>query len=239
MFRDIREVISRWDACLRYNVGKRGSHPTQSIHVSKPGDHYQIDLSVHLPESPDGYKAILHIIDVFTGFIVLRPLKDEYATTVAQELYKVFMLIGWPRVLQSDNGPQFVSAVLHSLTSMLGVMSRHISAFNPRADGKVERSIGVVMQSIKKMLHGSDAHWPLFLDFAQFVYNSKINRITGCSPFVLMFNRTPNEFKDYTVNPVDPPAIDIIDDWKEHQLKILSVIYPAICRRILSTIEYL
>jgi len=231
MHRDINEIIRKCDPCLRFNVGKRGYHPTQHIHSSKPGDHYQIDLSVHLPESPDGYKAILHIIDVFTGFVILRPLMDEMATTVAQELYKVFMIIGWPRILQSDNGRQFVSDVVHSLTSMLGEMSRHISAFNPRADGKVERSIGVVMQSIKKMLHGSDTHWPLFLDFAQFVYNSKINRITGSSPFALMFNRSPNEFKDYTIDPTNPPTVNL-DEWKDHQSKILSVIYPAVDERI-------
>jgi hypothetical protein len=169
MHRDINDVIRRCDACLRYNVARRGYHPTQHIRVSKPGDHFQIDLSVHLPESPDGYKAILHLIDVFTGFVILRPLKDELATTIAQELFKIFMVIGWPRILQSDNGGQFISDVVHSLNSMLGVMSRRISAFNPRADGKVERSIGVIMQSIKKLLHGSDRHWPLFLDFAQFV----------------------------------------------------------------------
>jgi hypothetical protein len=233
MHRDINDVIRRCDACLRYNVARRGYHPTQHIRVSKPGDHFQIDLSVHLPESPDGYKAILHLIDVFTGFVILRPLKDEMATTIAQELFKIFMVMGWPRILQSDNGGQFISDVVHSLNSMLGVMSRHISAFNPRADGKVERSIGVIMQSIKKLLHGSDRHWPLFLDFAQFVYNTKISRTTGTSPFVLMFNRTPNDLKDYTADPLNPPTIDL-EHWKEHQMKINSVIYPAIDERITS-----
>ena len=100
MYRDIREIINRCDACLRYNVGKRGYHPTQHIHAVKPGDHYQIDLSTHLVESPDGYRAILHIIDVFTGFVILRPLKDETATTVAQQFYKVFMIIAQHSTLE-------------------------------------------------------------------------------------------------------------------------------------------
>lgn len=231
MHKDIERELLACDACLRFNVAKRGYRPAMSVHASKPGDHFQVDLSVHLPESPDGYKAVLHLIDVFTGFVVLRPLKTEQATEVAQQLYAIFMLLGWPKVLQSDNGPQFVSDVVRRLNQLLGVNQRFISAYNPRVDGKVERSIGTVMQSIKKLLHGTDHHWPLFLDFAQYVYNIKIHQLTGSSPFVLWFNREPNELKDYTVSPLAPVQVSL-DDWQQHQEKLLSVIYPAIDERI-------
>jgi hypothetical protein len=87
------------------------------------------------------------------------------------------------------------------------------------------------MNAIKKLLHGADRHWPLFLDFVQFVYNAKVHSLSGSRPFVLFFNRTPNELRDYTVDPVNPPVITL-DEWKQHQEKLLAVIFPALDERI-------
>lgn len=227
----IEDELKKCDACLRYNVAKAGYHPAQSIHALGPGDHYQVDLSTHLPPSPDGYVAVVHLIDVFTGFVVLKAIRDEEATTVAQVLFDTFMLIGIPRILQSDNGPQFVSDTLRALNSLLGIQSRFISAYNPRVDGKVERSIGTVMGSIKKLLHGTDKHWPLFLNFAQYAYNTKVATLTASSPFVLFFNRMPNEIRDYSKDSDNPSSISL-NEWQEHQQRCISVIYPAIDERI-------
>src|SRR6202035_3330202 len=125
----------------------------------------QIDTSVHLPTSPEGFTALLVCIDVFTGFVVLTPVKDTKAETIANELWKIFCLIGFPKILQSDNGSEFVNDVLRSLVKITGIDHRLISAYNPRADGKVEKSISSVMMVIKKSVHGTNKNWPLFVPF--------------------------------------------------------------------------
>jgi hypothetical protein len=170
-------------------------------------------------------------IDVFTGFVVLRPLKSTTAETVARKLWKIFSLIGLPRILQSDNGSEFISDVLAALVKITGIERRFISPYNPRADGKVERSIGTVMLIIKKLLHGTNIHWPLFVSLAQLTFNSKVSSLTGSTPFGLMFGRSINDLKDYSE---DPPRTISLDDWKIHQEKIVSLIYPAISERIRS-----
>lgn len=228
---DIDSELKSCDPCTRYTVVKAGFHPASSITANGPADHIQVDTSVHLPESPDGYRALLVAIDVFTGFIVLKPLKDTTAETVAKELWDIFAIIGIPKILQSDNGSEFINDVLAALVKITGIEHRFISAYNPRADGKVERSIGTVMSIIKKMLHGTSRYWPLFVSFAQLSFNNKISSLTGSSPFALMFGRTLNELKDYSN---DPPTMVPMDDWKVHQEKIASLIYPAISERIKS-----
>ena len=228
---EINSELSNCDACNRYTVVKAGFHPAGSITANGPGDHLQIDTSVHLPESPDGYTALLVCIDVFTGFVVLKPLRDSTAETVARKLWKIFSILGFPRVLQSDNGSEFINDVLASLIKITGIEHRFISPYNPRADGKVERSIGTIMSIIKKMLHGTDDHWPLFVPFAQLSFNNKISSLTGSSAFALMFGRTLNDLKDYSH---DPPTLITLDDWKQHQEKIASLIYPAVSDRIKS-----
>jgi RNase H-like domain found in reverse transcriptase/Integrase core domain/Reverse transcriptase (RNA-dependent DNA polymerase)/Integrase zinc binding domain/Chromo (CHRromatin Organisation MOdifier) domain/Retrotransposon gag protein/Aspartyl protease len=228
---DIIDHINNCDPCTRFVVVKSGFHPAKSITAAGPGDHFQIDTSIHLPPSPDGHVALLVLIDVFTGFVVLRPLKDTTAETVARKLWKIFALIGYPKILQSDNGSEFVNDVVRTLVRITGIEQRFITPYNPRSDGKVERSIRTVMSVIKKLLHGTSNHWPLFVSFAQLAFNNKISSLTNSTPFSLMFGRTINDMKDYSKTP---PTLISLDDWKEHQQKILSLIYPAINDRIIS-----
>jgi hypothetical protein len=228
----ILSVLASCDACTRFVVTKRGYNPAEFITAGGPWDHIQIDCSVHLPASKDGYTAMLVIIDVFTGFIQLRPMRTTSAECVAQELWSLFCIFGLPKIVQSDNGPEFVNNMLRALVKLTGIDHRFISPYNPRADGKVERSIQTVMSIIKKLLHGSENHWPLFVPFAQLSFNNKVSSLTGSDPFSLMFGRSMNDIKDYTgvVAGSDPAPISL-DNWKAHQEKVLSVIRPAVSDR--------
>jgi hypothetical protein len=151
--------------------------------------------------------------------------------TVARKLWKIFCLIGWPRILQSDNGREFVNQVLQALMRLTGIDHRLISPYNARADGKVERVIGSTMMIIKKLLFGAQHNWSIYVPFAQVTFNDKIASLTGSSPFALMFGRVLNQLKDYSGTRPDASIISL-DNWKDHQDKILSIIYPAISDRI-------
>lgn len=229
MRQQIQEQLANCDPCNRFTVVKAGFHPARFITADGPWDHLQIDTSVHLPASPDGFTTLLVVIDVFTGFILLRAVKTSSAEIVAHELWDIFSTFGLPKIIQSDNGPEFTNDVLRALVKVTGIDHRLISPYNPRADGKVERSIGTVMSTIKKLLHGTSTHWPLFVPFAQLSFNHKIASLTGSSPFSLMFGRQLNEMTDYTAHEPHPVSLD---DWKAQQEKILSLIYPAISERI-------
>jgi transposase InsO family protein len=230
MRKEIQEELNNCDACTRFVVVKSGFHPAQFITASGPLHHVQVDTSVHLPKSPEGCTALLVCIDVFTGYLILRALTNTTAATIAQQLWDIFSIIGFPRILQSDNGPEYVSDIIQALIKLTGMDQRLISPYNPRADGKVERAIGTVVMIIKKMLHGTSNHWPLFVPFAQLSYNSKVSSLTASSPFALMFAREPNPLRDYSGE--EPVMVDL-EDWNQYQRKVLSLIYPAMSDRIM------
>ena len=69
-------------------------------------------------------------------------------------------------------------------------------------------------------------HWPLF-SFVQLSMNSKISELTLSTPFALMFGRTMNEFSDYTHTEQADQKV-ALDNWKQHQEEVLSLIYPQI-----------
>lgn len=223
---DIDKRLKECMPCLQHNVSKKGFHPSQAVSASGPWSHVQIDLSSSLPPSTEGHVAVLHIIDVFTGFVILRPLKTKEATSVAQELYKVFMLFGWPPILQSDNGPEFTSKVVKALNDHLQIQSRHITPYNPRADGKVERSVGTTLLIVKKLLKGTDRHWPLYLDFAQFTINTKVAALSGSTPYALLFARAAQHIKAGDGSTRYAHELSI-EEWRDWQDKVTAIIYPA------------
>jgi transposase InsO family protein len=230
----IDKELQKCDACIRFVVTKSGYHPAQAVVAHLPGDHWQLDCSTHMPPTPDGYTAILHVIDVFTGMmLLLKPMKAIKAEQVALELFQLMVLVGPPKIIQSDNGGEFTNDTIVALVKLIGVKQTHSVPYHPQAQGKVERSIQSTVMIVKKLLHGTLHHWPLFLPFAQIQYNWKISALTGSSPFALFFGRAMNELKDYTgeADPEDGKAIDM-NDWREHQEKLLSLVYPAISDRI-------
>jgi transposase InsO family protein len=235
MHNDIKLIINDCAACIQHTVVKDGYHPSRPIRASLPGEHWQMDFAkMALPKTADGMCDLLVIVDVFTGFILLAPLQNATAELVAKALWRIFSIMGPPVVLQSDNDPAFTGAVVNSLCRLLGIEQRMITAYHPEADGKVENIIGTVKSTLAKILRGYDTMWPCYVPGTQMAYNDKITRLTGSSPYSLMFGKLMNVFRDY--NQEHQPVItreteEHLLKWKEHQDKILSLIYPAISVR--------
>jgi transposase InsO family protein len=191
-----------------------------------PGDHLMIDL-MHMIKSTDNKNYILTVVDVFTGFVMLRALPDCSAATVARELWDIFCIIGIPKILQSDNGSEFVNEIIRWLCTHRGIAHRVITSWHPESDGKVERSNGTIRQTINKMVKGVHVHWPLYLAFVQLCINTKVHELTLSTPFALMFGRKLNEFADYLHTTKDDSK-QSLSEWLQHQEEVISLVYPQI-----------
>ena len=254
---DIAAAVRDCRECQRHNVVRTGFHPAQSVFAARPCDHWMVDLA-QLPRSLEGHTFCLVLVDVFTGFIMLRPLADKQAATVARALWEICCILGVPKVIQSDNGSEFANAVVNCLCRLTGIHRRFIAPYNPRADGKVERAVKTVKQMVIKLMKGASALWPLYIPFVQLAYNSKVQELTGSTPFSLMFGRPLNELRDYTAGHASADAhahsssgkeeddgeeedekktdckhcFTSLDEWKAHQEKVVSLIMPSIEKRI-------
>ena len=228
MREDIASEIRDCRDCQRYNIVRAGFHPARSITATLPGDHYQIDLA-ELPTSLEGHNFLLVLVDVFTGFVVLKAIENKEAATVARAVWEICCVIGIPKILQCDNGKEFSNKIVNALCRLTGINRRFIAAYNPRSDGKVERTVKTIKDTVVKLLHGAVALWPLYIPFVQLVFNNKVQDLTGSAPFSLMFGRRLNELKDYTA---EPHMVVNMDEWQQHQQKVLSLIFPSVSDRI-------
>ena len=75
-----------------------------------------------MQDLPDGiYHWILHCVDHWSKFNFAYPLENKHAACVSAALNTcLFSYFGMPRILQSDNGREFVNKLIEEL-----LKSRH------------------------------------------------------------------------------------------------------------------
>jgi hypothetical protein len=168
-----------------------------------PWDHVAIDLA-QLTTSRDGYTYLAVIADVCTRYVFLRPLRTKSAVEVAEVLYRLFADVGFPRILQSDNGSEFVNELISALLLRMSVEHRATTAYHPRGNGLAERTVKMAKDTILKLLNGAATEWVERVPFAQAALNFKVSALHGSSPFSLFFARRFNFFGDYTNAIADP-----------------------------------
>ena len=103
----------------------------------------QIDLMsmADVPCNIDGkvYQWILSFIDVFSRYLVLRPLYSKDTAFVSDHLLQVFADFGTPSVIQSDRVSEFMGCV-DKVAKLLQVKMIHSSVRHPQSQGKVSNS---------------------------------------------------------------------------------------------------
>ena len=71
-------------------------------------EYLSVDLAIKLPESTDGYIHALIVVDGFSKWVEVLPLKDRLSKTVARAfLHGVVSRYGVPVVVWSDKGNEF------------------------------------------------------------------------------------------------------------------------------------
>ena len=163
----LRELVASCFPCQRFDVKREGFHPARSIEADRVWDHVEVDLIGPLPMSESGHMWVMTVVDVLSGYTVLRALKSKEMSSVARKLWRVICEYGSMKILQSDNGAEFVNELVKTLTTLFSVEHRLITAYNPRADGLVERTNKEVSRALKKFMSGREGAWPCWLPLVQ------------------------------------------------------------------------
>ncbi|KAF9761541.1 SCAN domain-containing protein 3 [Nosema granulosis] len=112
----IRKVVSECKVCIQSQPLKVKE---KQIHIvaSRPLERLQIDLidMKQYKEANGQYVWILTVIDVYSKFAWAFPLVTKSAKEVVETLEDLFLMIGPPLILQSDNGKEFVNKEMTKL----------------------------------------------------------------------------------------------------------------------------
>ena len=98
------------------------------------------------------YKYVLVVRDHFTRLVVLRPLQSKSSKLVALELSWICNLIGYPLILQTDNGGEVKGEEVIKELNIISPYSHAVQGRprTPRDQGSVERANRMIKELIQK-----------------------------------------------------------------------------------------
>ena len=91
----------------------------------------------------------LVVVDSFSKWFEVVPMKSTTASRTVEELRKLFAQHGLPEELVSDNGPQFIASEFEEFMRSSGGKHTKCAPYHPASNGQVDR----VVQILKTVLH--------------------------------------------------------------------------------------
>ena len=223
MHKHVRNWVRRCPQCIRFKSLKPSHGPMQLRLYQYPFHTLGVDYVGELPASPLGNKWILTVVCPYSNYLRAIPVPDKTATTAANVLFhEVFLQLGFPSVLQSDRGGEFLNALLHRITQFLSIKQVFTSGFRPGLNGATERSHRFLNSALGIFCEHQQEKWEQFLQPAVYSHNvSPISGTTNITPFFLVFGRdapSPETISfDLPVNPLPP------DHYARHLLSRMKV----------------
>ena len=193
MVKDIKNWVASCTNCTRADRSKqRKNAPLQRVKVAGPFLQVHADIIGPFPEAEGGYKYVLSMVDQFTRWVELVPLKTQTAVVVANAIYEQWVTrYGTPAVLVSDRGTNFLSALLSYLCKVLGVDRIKTSSFNPKSNGVNERRNKIVVDTLRRLIQDKPHSWAQYVATAASVLRNTRCGTLNMSPYELVFGRQP------------------------------------------------
>ena len=148
--------------------------PGRLPRASRPSERVYMDI-LQIPPgklSNTTYKYVLGILDDFSGFLNLIPLKDQTTNTVLKELSKLWSTLPTPNVVITDNASNFKTLKFKEPLLNLGVQKVLTTSPNhSTSNSRIERAFKTVRRILFLNLSTfkRESHWDVFYSsLAQF-----------------------------------------------------------------------
>lgn len=189
--KDVCEHVKTCNVCQRYKGEcSKPSGLMQSTEVTEPSHTLGIDLMGPLPLSKKRNTILLVIVDYYTKWVELFPLKDSTTPKIVKMLKEeISTRLGVPRYLVSDKGPQFTSYLLVELCKDWGVGQKLTTSYHPQTN-LTERVNKTLKTMIASFVGDKHSNWDQWLPELRFAINSAHQESTGVTPAQLMLGRS-------------------------------------------------
>jgi hypothetical protein len=193
-FKHMREIVGNYiNQCIICQKIKAQQAPTPSEVFHLHGDHPMMSLSIDtigpLPIDSYGNAYILVILDNFSKFGALYPVKSTGSVCYIDSILNHIGVFGIPKVIRTDGGTQFTAKICEELSKILKFQHLVIVPYHPQANGLVERRNAEVMKHLRALVlsRGIQDNWSRFLPLVQRIVNFSPDSSIGTSPAKIIF----------------------------------------------------
>lgn len=204
----IKKVIKGCELCQRSKISNQAVvGRMEAIIPRDENDLLAVDIFGPLPASTAGVKYILVILNVFTKYIKMYPIKTPTAGAITSKLEKDYFLnIRKPRSILSDNGSQFLSNKWNTFLKQNGIRNLHCSIRHPQSN-PVERCMREIARLLRIYCHKKHTSWAKYVKRVELLLNCATHESTEAAPIFLEKGITPeNEIRQIIHFPKDSHA---------------------------------
>ena len=175
MSTEIQQLVDSCETCQVHASFQR-KETMRPQYASYPMEMNTADLAEH-----KGKNYLIHA-DRFSGYVWIYQLSKTTSQDVIKAMWDTFYKFGFPKVLSTDNGLQFISDAFISMCKKDGIEQRFSSPYHSSGNGYAERSVATSKDMIKKAEHPGDLQRMLLM------YNTTPTT-SSRSPSELFFSR--------------------------------------------------
>ena len=160
----------------------------KSFKPNFPFEHWQMDLIDLQPWGfhNSNYKYVLVIIDIFSKFVYLFPLKRKEGLPVSVLLNKLFLSGDIPMILHSDQGGEFINQHVQRVCQTFHVKQIWGESYTPQTQGFVECKNKYIKRLMNYYLQDRDTKRYLdVLEQIAFTINNTQHSVTKVTPMML------------------------------------------------------
>lgn len=215
MARDVKKFVTNCDLCQRVkylSINMEGEY--DMVKADEPGELVTVDFYGPLPKSVGGVQHIFVMIDAFSKYVSLYPMKKATTRVSLKKILDCYIpKLGKPKKILSDHGTQFTAHAWKNTLEKEDIKVCYSSIRHPQSNPteRVMRELGRFFRTFC-----SDQHtkWAKFIPEIENLLNITTHFSTGYTPHELHFGEMP---MDQIRKMIKYPDAVLID----HQTKIL------------------
>lgn len=170
-----------------------------------PFDTIIFDLVGQFETSEDGNKYAITIQCELTKYVIIIPIPNKEAITVAKNFIDhVILVYGPSRIVRTDCGSEFCCEVFSKITELFSIEHSKSVPYHPQSIGPLERNHRVLNSYLKMYMNETGSNWDKYAKYYAFHWNiSPIPQLNDYTPFELVFNRKAN-IPGTLLGPIEP-----------------------------------
>ena len=192
-FNLVKETVNKCKICLINKPNKVDNRNKMNLTVDGVFKKIAIDISGPF-NAYGGFRYILAIIDHFSKYVCLIPLKSTDAKTVCEKLIQEWISkLGIPQSIHTDRGSNFESDIFKEVCSFFKIRKTRTTPYYPQGDGVVERMFGTIKPMIRCLIDETGNKWPSLLPWLTLAINNTKSKSTNLEPNTVIFGRLLND----------------------------------------------
>lgn len=191
MAQQIRNFVESCETCKKIKSPNYVMRPPmgRTLQSSRPFQRLFVDFLGLYPRSSKGNRFIFLIVDQFSKFVFLEPIRSATSRKTVEILEGyIFLTFGVPEVLVSDNGKQFTSNDFRNFLQSYGV-DHQLTALHSLQANASERVNRNVLSKIRAYVNSNQKDWDKFLKAFSCSLMTSVHEAIGVDPYSLVFGQ--------------------------------------------------